>query len=103
MSDTPTLAPGSVSRGTMRVEDLLPAFIDAIPDPDRRVRFEDELRRFDFMAGDQQEEMDDLLDTLFEVLNEYVPEGHYFGSHPGASADYGVWPVEAVEDKETSE
>lgn len=91
---TNTLEPGSVSSGTMRVEDLLPAFVSAIPDDAVRATYEAELSTLDFEDGDQQEDMDYLLDRLFDVLNEYVPEGHYFGSHPGDGADYGVWANE---------
>ena len=89
-----TLEPGSISSGTMRAEDLIPAFIAAIPDDDRRASYEMELAALDFEDGDQQEDMDDLLDRLFDVLGEYCPEGYYFGAHPGDGADYGVWAVE---------
>ena len=91
---TNTLEPGTVSSGTMRVEDLLPAFIAAIPDADRRAIYENELTALNFENEDDFESLDYLLDTLFDVLGEYVPEGHYFGAHPGDGADYGVWPVE---------
>jgi len=39
------------------------------------------------------------LEVLFDAMNEYAPEGFYFGAHPGDGADYGFWLSESfVED-----
>jgi hypothetical protein len=92
--------PGSVSSGTMRPEDLIPAFISAIPDSGERAGFE--VRLHDIEWGDNDpEELDFLLEDLFDALDAHAPEGHYFGSHPGDGADYGFWRHEdAPEDEE---
>lgn len=34
-----------------------------------------------------------LLDSLFDTLDLYAPDGYYFGAHPGDGSDYGYWKV----------
>ena len=33
-------------------------------------------------------------EELFECVNNALPEGFIFASHPGDSSDYGIWPAE---------
>src|ERR1039458_1517376 len=37
------------------------------------------------------EDADYDLESLFDALEAYAPEGFYFGSHPGDGCDYGYW------------
>lgn len=86
---------GSISHGTMRPEDLIPAFAHEL----RRLRgalpgkLYNAIRAMDACAldADREEFADDILNDLFEYLNEYAPPCGYFGSHPGDGADYGFW------------
>jgi hypothetical protein len=108
---TPEL--GTLSEGTMRPEDLIPRFMDALGQyaPHRA----DALRAIypvtiqTIETGTPPEHPSDLheqawehrhetaaqmlLDDLFEALNEIAPEGAYFGAHEGDGADYGFWPA----------
>lgn len=83
---------GTVSHGTLRTEDLLPAFAA-------------ELRRVTSHPGNltlaaeaeaimnfESEEASELCNDLIELLNEYAPEGMYFGAHEGDGSDFGWWP-----------
>lgn len=87
---------GSVSHGTMRPEDLIPCFIDTIRDQ-KRVSWKHRaiLRTIEKNARSknyfESERASYDLETLFDLLNEYAPEGFYFGSHPGDGSDYGFW------------
>lgn len=93
---------GTVIEGTMRAEDLIPTFISTIrtidPEMENPLRlalidlennmlemgeeyFRDEISTFD-------------LDYLFDMLNQYAPDGYYFGAHPGDGSDYGFWECE---------
>ena len=104
---------GSVSHGTMRAEDLIPAFMSALDDlreqrsfdaedchanAERHGREDDELgaieRRMEQEGYYSSEDADFDLERLFDMLNEYAPEGAYFGAHPGDGSDYGFWNEE---------
>ena len=109
---------GSVSSGSMREEDLIHAFHDALDvlDPKRASDFAFELDalskhwvndtygcHFDHDAqvtdkdGDKMSVADlahYVCEELFDALNEYAPSYCYFGSHPGDGSDYGFWICE---------
>ena len=105
---------GSVSTGTLRSEDLIPAFIDALDEaieestfkpgadhPGRVARvgsLQSHLgsieRNMDSPGYYQSESADWDLEWLFEQLGEFAPAGTYFGAHIGDGADFGFWPVE---------
>jgi hypothetical protein len=96
---------GTVSHGTMKASDLVPAFIYELraQTPTRRAhlslcaRIE---KAIDSCADyDLSEDIDFDLEELFDALNEYAPEGFYFGAHPGDGADFGFWLSESfIED-----
>lgn len=86
---------GTVSSGTMRKEDLIPAFIDTLRhhNPEHALIAEydalpDEL---DELTEEQEEQTDYMLEELFDALNDYAPAFCYFGAHPGNGTDYGFW------------
>ena len=95
------LEPGSYSSGTMRPEDLIPTFMGALESVDkpRAMKLIKEYADvFDYLEEDGEEVQDDmdflLNEELFGALNDYCPEGYYFGASEGDGADYGVWPVD---------
>jgi hypothetical protein len=88
---------GSVSTGTLRTQDLLPAFANALADlegnrnrplivaADGEIDYESE--RASFLLGDMQ-----------DALEVSCPPFVFFGAHPGDGADFGFWPdMEAME------
>lgn len=94
---------GSVSTGTMRYQDLLPAFANALRELGHRSR---ELTRIESRFnralrgkyGEQDAyftEKEGLafwdLGTLEDMLNEHTPPYAYFGAHEGDGEDYGFW------------
>lgn len=79
---------GSISRGTMQEEDLIPDFIAALGtvDPEKAESLDHERKELSY---------NDLgsfcWERLSSVLNSYAPPFTYFGPHQGDSSDYGVW------------
>jgi len=99
---------GSISHGTMREEDLIPAFLDELiilnPKEADRIQHEvDKLIIDDSGYYDDKVIVSDikltsselaifiLNEDLFNALNDYAPPFCYFGSHPGDGSDYGFW------------
>jgi hypothetical protein len=89
----------TVIRATLRPQDLTPAFLDVIKETPEYVQImfcppsvitdpsaEDDDKRW------ESEEIAFLVnEELWDVLNDYAPEGYYFGSHEGDGSDFGYW------------
>ena len=107
---------GTISHGTMRAEDLIPTFVEALSDLQNRNLYTsagDELvltrinaRVTDVLAAveqnqarlgddywDSEDAEEDLL-ALDEALSLFAPKNAYFGAHPGDGSDFGFWPHE---------
>lgn len=85
---------GSIISGTMRPEDLIPAFLQAIHqvDPQTAERYDKECA--EVLQEEDPEAISEIINELFDILNEIAPEGTCFSAHSGDGADYGFWPVE---------
>lgn len=98
------MQPGSISHGTMRNEDVLPSIMSTLfkEDPQKAREIWQENPDFFEALCDKASGIDNpwwnsedanyISEELFDVMNDYSPEGHYFGSHPGDGSDYGYWP-----------
>lgn len=87
---------GTVSEGTLRTEDLLEAFADAL---ERLAGTSDLVKdAHDLLMANADWDWDDLgeaqqiVSDLEDALQEYCPPFVYFGAHPGDGADFGFWP-----------
>lgn len=98
--------PGTVSHGTMRPEDLIPAFLN-VAEAHRLSRANRaQVREIRSRVNQTEttatrpaydyntEEADEDTDALFDILDTIAPAGHYFGAHPGDGCDYGFWQNE---------
>ena len=106
--------PGSVSHGTLRPADLIETFYLTLAalaerddDAERRARTLKLCAEVEgAVAADEErgewaesEEANALLnEELFDALDAYAPDGHYFGAHVGDGADFGFWPCEDDDD-----
>jgi hypothetical protein len=82
----------TVSAGTMRPEDLIPIFMEILYNADESLVADLE-EHFDTSTEADYDERHELLDTLFDRLNDVAPEGTVFGAHDGDGACYGFWPI----------
>lgn len=104
---------GTVIHGTMRPEDLIPRFIETLDElieastfkagADHPIRVE-RIGRTNSMVGPIERRMKGPgyyesedhqwdLESLFDLLEQWAPEGHTFGAHEGDGSDFGFWPV----------
>lgn len=104
---------GSISSGTLRTEDLLSAFADALEDcvqvnadawcsdagraqrdaycaliGSARDCFDEDGEEID---AEKQDSAEDLVQALSDALQDFAPDYVYFGAHPGDGADFGYW------------
>lgn len=99
---------GSVSTATLRTQDLIANFEDALQDSNVTVKRPAAVNRYvrdrKVRNGDEQE-ASYYLDELTEKLEELAPPYVYFGSHEGDGADFGYWVSfdSLEEDKDSGE
>ena len=92
----------SVSHGTMRYQELIPAFMNVIRDTPEYVQLMDQLPAYaqeDKTSNWwESEDASWLFTELLETLEQYAPEGYTCGTHPGDGAEYGYWKVDSSEE-----
>ena len=121
-----TPAIGTVSHGTMRPADLIPAFHDCLEAlaPERARELEAEYAGFfapsysneswDDACERMPEDAEELVSSLMDALEEHAPPFCYFGAIEGDGSDYGFWPSldslegarhegDVIEDRELAE
>lgn len=98
----------TVSRGTLRPCDLVPAFLEVIKDTPEYIQIMNS-NDFDLKVisdggsdkNDPRWESESISylvnETLPDTLNSYAPNGFYFGSHVGDGSDFGYWENEEEE------
>lgn len=96
---------GTVSHGTMRPQDILPACMDVLAEyaPDAygnlvdAIRDSAEMTYESLIANDDSDwwRSDDcdwiLNEDIWLAMQDIAPDGFYFGSHPGDGSDFGFW------------
>jgi len=100
--------PGTLIHGTLRPQDLIPVFLDELRRLDKGAfdayvdsnpgMLPAEIPMIAFMTPSDPwwngEGPTWALDSLFDSLGEYSPEGHYFGAHEGDGSDFGWWEID---------
>lgn len=110
MAISDTIEAGTISHGTLRECDLIPAFMDTLRDfaPSHAARITDEYgatfiercsapNGLDYSLLNEMERHHHLLDDLFCALEDIAPEGLYFGAIEGDGSDFGFWQIEEEE------
>ncbi len=85
------LSIGTISRGTLRPEDIAAALADAL----RKAESTDYplLSDLDAIAEDSHmDHCDDVLNDAADALQDYAPPFCYVGAHESDGSDIGVWP-----------
>ncbi len=93
---------GTVSHGTLREEDLVPAFLDVLRDlnPERAAKFESDYAEAitSLQEGLEHPYIEHMVPELEDALQEAAPEGYRFGAIEGDGADFGFWQVDSDDD-----
>src|SRR5437763_1843047 len=92
---------GSISSGTLREIDLIPAFeavLDiACVEYERPTSADKLLRGWKLTDAEWEEVGYYLNEELFDLLNEIAPDGTCFCAHPGDGSDFGFWEQEETD------
>jgi len=90
---------GSVSTGTLRTEDLLPAFVSALESlAGFTHRYLGDAYDLIENGTEDESELSGMIADIERELNNLCPPFVFFGAHPGDGADFGFWPDwEAIE------
>lgn len=99
--------PTIICTNTLRTRDLAPKYLDALYElGDDAAKRADKIRsehhdEFMLVQRGQKNLSSDLwaptlMDALVDALEEFAPEGTYFGSHEGDGACFGFWEYEPV-------
>ena len=96
----PTHSPtiGTISHATLRPQDLIPAFRDAICATNTGDYDEALSHLFTILPATDDdpwwnsEEAQDFINTMSDILNDHAPPYLYFGAHVGDGSDFGFWP-----------
>lgn len=101
MIDKETLFSGnySVSKATLRPQDLVPAFMTLLQQLSPEYHAEVVKIHPELEDGEPEddspfwetEDCSELIVTLTTKLDEYSPAGMYFGAHEGNESDFGYW------------
>lgn len=90
----------SVSHATLRPADLIPTFLEVLKTAPEYPELFKTLPLSGALDGDHDwygtEDAAWLLDDLFKTLNQYAPDGFYFGATEGDGANFGYW--QTIED-----
>ena len=95
---------GTIIHGTMRSEDLIPAFCEALTLAKDNYDWQGMTDRGNAYAEYSQLIIDaenhdpandsfmDIIEELCAALNDFAPPYSYFGAFEGDGSDYGFWP-----------
>jgi hypothetical protein len=87
---------GTVSHGTIRTEDLIPALLAELEWLDEDSEWTDLIQRADKIENFDSNEAEDTLEELFDAIQQYCPPYCFFGGHIGDSSDFGYWVLESI-------
>lgn len=91
---------GSVSHGTLRIEDLLSNFADTLRELDSGMKYTRDIYEAYFMKQAIEDELlnenglqaaSEIVSELSDYLNEFNPPYCYFGTSIGDGTDFGFW------------
>ena len=84
---------GTISEGTMRPEDLIPAFAGELKSLDTEGEYTSLIAEAEKITDWESDNVNYILEELFDALDSFSPPYCYFGSHPGDGSDCGFWPL----------
>jgi hypothetical protein len=106
-----TIKTGTVSHGTMREEDLIPAFMSVLDSeaPDRAAKIRDEFGAYfveqcctplgmEYPGIGDTNNRGWLLEAIWDAMEAIAPVGMHFGAIEGDGSDYGFWADEDEDD-----
>lgn len=103
MTTTTPFQLGSISHGTLRPEDLLPAFADTLESFNPSDDLVQEARKVWEDLGNDKPDADELaseiINDLIDTIQCFCPPFVYFGAIEGDGSGFGFWPdIDSLEE-----
>ena len=86
---------GTISHGTMRIEDLIESFVWEVEDCRLTHEGRKLIDRANGWLAREKKDWDEgqgILDKLFFLMDSFAPPYCYFGASEGDGSDFGFWP-----------
>ena len=94
-----------VSDGTLKPEDLIPKFLNALKHDEtaysKFLKDNPEILEIQSWDDVDDETKSMLVDELTDALNDIAPDGYFFGASDGDGACFGFWAVDPDESKKS--
>ena len=93
---------GTISHGTLNPDDLIPTLLTYLKDMGKNsivpLHLWPELGRkaegIEALRIEPDIDPQEVVEDLFDAIQEFLPEGFYCGAHPGDGSDFGIWKHE---------
>ncbi len=108
-----SMQPGTIIQNTLRNQDIASACIEALYHVDKSAAEKFMLEHINLTVGlydyyinhtdspywDEEDALLDVSEDLWELMDQYAPDGTTFGGRENAPTDFGYWPINNLDEE----
>lgn len=97
---------GTISHGTLNPDDLIPTLLSYLKGMGENSivplhlwpKLSKRAEGIEALVVEPKIDPQEVVEELFDAIDEFLPEGFYCGAHPGDGSDFGIWKHEEEDD-----